>query len=438
MDNNSNNIKFEYENEPVTRSKAETKAGRIMLIVLVSVLCLAIGVSAGIAGVGYFLAVNDVDVQSLLSGDYTAPEPVVGVQDVEKIIENEVVKRIEVIDSSTESPVAAIAEKVIPSIVSIRITYPYTNYFFNMEREGAGEGSGIIIDEDGYILTNNHVIESALNGISNELLESATITVYVADRTDEPFTAVVVGRDTITDLALLKIEANNLVSIDIGDSDAIDVGDLAVAIGNPGGMMYMGSVTSGIISGLNRELFDEGTAVGNGENLKLIQTDAAINPGNSGGALVDSSGSLIGINTLKIVSEGYEGLGFAIPVNKAMEIVNELRDQGYISRGKPNLGITVSPEYDEAAADEADTPQGVMIVTIGALTPAEKAGLKIDDIITKINGVRITTFDELVTEKEKYLPGDEVIITVYRTSPSETEAGGRYFDLPLILGEANY
>ena len=438
MDNNEKNIKFEYENKPVARSKAETKAGRIMLIVLVAVLCLAIGASAGIAGVGYFLAVNDVDVQSILTGEYTASEPVVEVHEVETIIENEVVKRIEVIDSSTDSPVAAIAEKVIPSIVSIRITYPYTNYFFNMEREGAGEGSGIIIDEDGFILTNNHVIEEALNGVSNELLESATIKVYVADRTDEPFNAVVVGRDTITDLALLKIEADNLTSIDIGDSDAIDVGDLAVAVGNPGGMMYMGSVTSGIISGLNRELFDEGSAVGNGESLNLIQTDAAINPGNSGGALVDSLGSLIGINTLKIVSEGYEGLGFAIPVNKAMEIVNELRDQGYISRGKPNLGITASPVYDATAADEAGTPQGVMIVTVGALTPAEEAGLKVDDIITKINGIRVTTFDELVVEKEKYLPGDEVIVTVYRTSPSETEAGGRYFDLPLILGEANY
>ncbi|MCK5757598.1 MAG: trypsin-like peptidase domain-containing protein, partial [Clostridiales bacterium] len=236
MDNNEKNIKFEYENKPVARSKAETKAGRIMLIVLVAVLCLAIGASAGIAGVGYFLSVNDVDVQSILTGEYTAPEPVVEVREVETVIENEVVKRIEVIDSSTASPVAAIAEKVIPSIVSIRITYPYTNYFFNMEREGAGEGSGIIIDEDGFILTNNHVIEEALNGVSNDLLESATIKVYVADRTDEPYTAVVVGRDTITDLALLKIEADNLVPIDIGDSDAIDVGDLAVAIGNPGGM----------------------------------------------------------------------------------------------------------------------------------------------------------------------------------------------------------
>lgn len=438
MENNKNNIKFEYENKPMARSKAETKAGRIMLIVLVSVLCLVIGASAGIAGVGYFLAVNDVDVQSLLTGDYIEPEPVVEVREVETIIESEVVKRIEVIDSSTDSPVAAIAEKVIPSIVSIRITYPYTNYFFNMEREGAGEGSGIIVDEDGYILTNNHVIEEALNGVSNDLLESATIKVYVADRTDEPFDAVVVGRDSITDLAVLKIQATNLVAIDIGDSDTIDVGDLAVAIGNPGGMLYMGSVTSGIISGLNRELFDEGTAVGNGESLNLIQTDAAINPGNSGGALVDSTGSLIGINTLKIVSEGYEGLGFAIPVNKAMEIVNELRDQGYISRGKPNLGITASPVYDAAAAEEAGTPEGIMIVTVGALTPAEEAGLKIDDIITKINGVRVTTFDELVIEKEKYLPGDEVIVTVYRTSPSETEAGGRYFDLPLVLGEANY
>lgn len=262
MDKKGNNIRFEYENKPVARSKAETKTGRILLIVLVAFLCLTIGISAGVAGVGYFLAVNDVDVQSVLTGTYETPEPIVEVREiettVEKIIENEVVKKIEVIDSSTDSPVAAIAEKVIPSIVSIRITFPYTNYFFNSQREGSGEGSGIIIDEDGYIITNNHVIESALNGISNELYESATIKVYLPDRIDQPYDATVVGRDSITDLALLKIEADNLAAIEIGDSDNINVGDLAVAIGNPGGMIYMGSVTSGIISGLNRELTDEG------------------------------------------------------------------------------------------------------------------------------------------------------------------------------------
>lgn len=442
MENKGNNIRFEYENKPVARSKAETKTGRILLIILVALLCLTIGVSAGIAGVGYFLAVNDVDVQAVLTGTYETPEPIVEVREietvVEKVIENEVVKRVEVIDSSTDSPVTAIAEKVIPSIVSIRITYPYTNYFFNMQREGSGEGSGIIIDKEGYILTNNHVIESALDGVSNELYESATIKVYISDRTDQPYNATVVGRDSITDLAVLKIEADNLTAIEIGDSDNINVGDLAVAIGNPGGMIYMGSVTSGIISGLNRELSDEGGSTSNGEDLNLIQTDAAINPGNSGGALVNSSGKLIGINTLKIVSEGYEGLGFAIPVNKAMEIVGELRDQGYISRGKPNLGVTISPEYDAAAADEAGTPEGLLIVAVGTMSPAEEAGLKVGDIIYSINGVRVKTFDELVTEKEKYIPGEEIIVTIYRETPSETEAGGYFFDLPLILGEANY
>ncbi len=438
MDNSKNNIRFEYENKPVARSKAETRTGRILLIVLVSFLCLAIGASAGVAGIGYFLAVNDVDVQSLLAGNYEVPVSEVEVREVEKIIENEVVKRVEVIESTTDSPVAAIAEKVIPSIVSVRTTFPYTNYFFNMEREGSGEGSGIVISEDGYILTNNHVVEAALQESTNELYESSAIQVYLYDNVEEPLNAVVVGRDVISDLALLKIESNNLVPIDIGDSDAINVGDLAVAIGNPGGMMYMGSVTSGIISGLNRELYDQNNGSGNSESLKLIQTDAAINPGNSGGALVNSRGQLIGINTLKIVSEGYESLGFAIPVNKAMEVVKELREQGFVSRGKPNIGILVSREYDSAAAEAAGTPEGVLISEVGALTPAEEAGLKVDDIITAINSVRVKTYEELLTEKEKYIPGDEVIVTVYRKSPDPNEAAGRYFDLPLILGEANY
>lgn len=438
MDNKGNNIKFEYENKPVARSRAETRTGRILLIVLVAFLCLTIGASAGVAGIGYFLAVNDVDVQSLIAGNYLPATQEPEVREVETIIENEIVKRVEVIDSTTDSPVAAIAEKVIPSIVSVRITFPYTNYFFNLEREGSGEGSGIIISEDGYILTNNHVIEAALQGSTNELYESSTIQVYLYDNTDKPINATVVGRDVISDLALLKIEADNLTAIDIGDSDEINVGDLAVAIGNPGGMMYMGSVTSGIISGLNRELYDQSNGAANSESLNLIQTDAAINPGNSGGALVDSSGNLIGINTLKIVSEGYEGLGFAIPVNKAMEVVEELREQGFVSRGRPNFGILISKEYDAAAAEAAGTPEGALIAEVGSLTPADEAGLKVDDVITAINGVRVKTYEELLAEKEKYVPGDEVIVTVYRTSPDPNEAAGRYFDLPLILGEANY
>ncbi len=438
MDNEGKNIKFEYENKPMVRSKAETKTGKIMLIVLVAFLCLAIGLASGIAGVGYFLAVNKVDVQSILTGNYATAEPVIEIYETETTIEKETIKRVEIVESSTNSPVAAIAEKVIPSIVSVRVTFPYTNYFFNMEREGAGEGSGIIISEDGYILTNNHVVEAALQENSNEKYESSTIKIYLIDRIDEPIDAVVVGRDAISDLALLKIEAENLVAIDIGDSDNINVGDLAVAIGNPGGMMYMGSVTSGIISGLNRELYDQSNGAGNSERLNLIQTDAAINPGNSGGALVDSGGNLIGINTLKIVSQGYEGLGFAIPVNKAMEVVDELKGQGYVSRGKPNIGISVSTEYDAATAEAAGTPDGVLITSVGALSPAEEAGLKMGDVITKINGKRVKSYEELAVEKDKYLPGDEIIVSIFRLSELETESGGRYFDLPLVLGEADY
>ncbi|MBN2558883.1 MAG: trypsin-like peptidase domain-containing protein [Clostridia bacterium] len=420
-DNNSNYV-----------SPASTKRGRIFLIILVAFLSLALGASAGIAGVGYFLAVNDVDVRSIIMGNY---DPGQGVQ-TEEIVK-EVIKRVEVVDSTTGSPVAAIAEKVIPSIVSIRITYPYTYYFFNTEREGVGEGSGIIISDDGYILTNNHVIEAALQANSNVKYESATIKVFISGRTDEPFEAEVVGRDEVTDLALLKIEADGLIAIEIGDSDKLSVGDLAVAVGNPGGMMYMGSVTCGIISGLNREVYDQDSGQQDDEKLNLIQTDAAINPGNSGGALVDATGKLIGINTLKIVSTGYEGLGFAIPVNNAMEIVEELKTQGFVSRGRPNIGIAVSSEYDSAIAAELGLPEGVLVTQVGGLTPAEAAGLMVNDIITEINGVRVKTFDELLAEKNKYSPGDVIDITVYRQT-GETGEDGEYLEIPLTLGEANY
>ena len=145
MDNKGNNIKFEYENKPAARSRAETRTGRILLIVLVAFLCLMIGASAGIAGIGYFLSVNEVDVPSLLAGTYEPPEKTVEVREIETVIENEVVKKVEVIESTTDSPVAAIAEKVIPSIVSVRITFPYTNYFFNICKAFSTTSSEVIL-----------------------------------------------------------------------------------------------------------------------------------------------------------------------------------------------------------------------------------------------------------------------------------------------------
>jgi serine protease Do len=412
------------------------KSTQVIMVLLAIFLSLVIGISAGVAGVGYFLSANDVDVKGILLGEYSEQNYSYTGEPGTTSESDGIIKKVEIIQSETDSPVAAIAEKVIPSIVSIQVTFPYTNFFFN-QTEGVGEGSGIVLSEDGYIVTNNHVIEDALQGSSNVKYDSASIKVFVYDQLDTPYEAEVVGRDSVTDLAVLKITAPKLVPIEVGDSDEIRVGDLAVAIGNPGGMMYMGSVTAGIISGLNRELYDESDSQYEDESLKLIQTDAAINPGNSGGALVDSTGRLIGINTVKIVSTGYEGLGFAIPVNKVIETVETLKTDGLVSRGRPNIGVTISSDYTAEIAEEQGLPAGVMVTEVCAFSPADNAGIKVNDIITEFNGVRVQSFDELVEQKNEYAPGDEVSITVYRQVDEEGDEW-ESLELMLILGEANY
>ena len=417
------------ENNHENNRKPRLKSTQVIMVLLAVFLSLVIGLSAGVAGVGYFLSANDVNVKGILQGEYSEAN-------YKYTGDNGIVKKVEIVQSESASPVAAIAEKVIPSIVSVQITFPYTNFFFN-ETEGKGEGSGIVLSEDGYIVTNNHVIEEAMQGSSNVKYDSATIKVYVYGQLDKPYDAEVVGRDAVTDIAVLKIDAPNLVPIDVGNSDEIKVGDLAVAIGNPGGMMYMGSVTAGIISGLNREIYDETNSQYENESLNLIQTDAAINPGNSGGALVDSAGRLIGINTVKIVSTGYEGLGFAIPVNKVIETVDALKANGLVSRGRPNIGVTISAEYTAEIAEQQGLPEGAMVTEVGAFSPADKAGIKANDIITEFNGVRVKSFDELAEQKNTYSPGDEVSITVYRKI-GDTDDAWKTIELTLILGEANY
>ena len=198
-------------------------------------------------------------------------------------------KKIEI--ERTDSPVTAIAEKVSPSIVGIRVTARVRDFFFG-EREGTGEGSGIIATDDGYIITNYHVILNALDR-SGKQNKAAKIEVFLQNQMDKPYTADVIGVDARTDLAVIKIDATGLHEAEFGNSDELKVGEMAVAIGNPGGLEYMGSVTVGVISGLNRTIQSD-----TGKGFKLIQTDAAINPGNSGGALVNSKGQVIGVSSL--------------------------------------------------------------------------------------------------------------------------------------------
>lgn len=332
-------------------------------------------------------------------------------------------KKIEI--TQTSSPVEAIAEKVRPSIVGIQVTVKGQSHpFYFMEQENVGYGSGIIIREDGYILTNNHVIESALMRNTNKLSDNSSIKVILPGNIEKMYDATIVGRDSKTDIAVLKINAENLPAAEMGDSDKVKVGELAVAIGNPGGLQYMGSVTAGIISGINRTL-----QLDNGQDFTLIQTDAAINPGNSGGALVNSQGQVIGINTVKIAATDVEGIGFAIPINEANEIAESLMTHKYV-KGRPKLGVYIDQSFTKEKADMYKVPYGLLVYSVEPLSAAYKAEIHAGDIIIEFDGKEVTTFKELEDQKNLHKPGDEVIVKVYRD--------GETLTLTVVLDEEKY
>lgn len=327
-------------------------------------------------------------------------------------------KKVEIVQTS-ESAVTSVAEKVGPSVVGIRASFQNSNELFGSESD-YGEGSGIIISSDGYILTNHHVVENALNDKTRGIKTGSKIQVFLPNRIDKPYAATIKGYDSKTDLAVLKINEINLPAIEFGNSDNLKVGEPAIAFGNPGGLEYMGSLTTGVISGLNRTVQLDG-----GKKIRLVQTDAAINPGNSGGALVNIKGQLIGVNTIKMVATGFEGLGFAIPVNDAKKIADELIKNTYIS--KPYLGITVDNSYTEEIAKANKLPMGVFVADVEILGAAQKAGIKALDIITKFNNAPVTSYDELEEQKNKFKPGDVVNVEIYRDGNRKT--------LKVTLGE---
>ena len=299
--------------------------------------------------------------------------------------------RIVKINEEYESPVIKVADEVLPSIVMIKNRGKVSNGFMSQSVD-RGTGSGIIYSRDGYIITNQHVIDGA-----NEL--------EVVLNDGKVLEARVLGQDAKTDLAVIKVDAKDLPAAKLGDSNNIKVGELAVAIGNPMGEEFSGSVTSGIISALNRSL-DIGES-----KIKLIQTDAAINPGNSGGALVNKNGEVIGINSAKLSAPNVEGMGFAIPINDALPIIEELINNGYVKR--PWLGVMIS-DITEEISKKYDVPKGVYIRQINYNSPAESAGLKVDDIITEIDGKRVETIKELSSTIEKYKPDDVINLKIYR------------------------
>ena len=317
------------------------------------------------------------------------------------ITEGSVVNTVSNTDYSNTS--IAVANKVLPSIVGITVEYK-VNSMFGGSSTSEATGSGIIVSSDGYILTNNHVVNSTSSSSYYQITEATGLKVKLYND-DTEYTATVVGSDSQTDLAVIKIDKTGLTAAELGDSDSVQVGEFAMAIGNPLGLQS--SISCGIVSAKNREVQDSET----GTTFNLIQTDAAINSGNSGGALVNADGKVIGINTLKLSGTGVEGIGFAIPINSTIDVYNELKTNGKISR--PYIGIA-GIDIDEAKAKQYNLVEGVYVQTVENFSAAEKAGLKAGDVILEADGVKIKTMDELNTIKNKHKIGDKMTLKINR------------------------
>lgn len=302
----------------------------------------------------------------------------------------------------------SVAEKVRPSIVGITVEYSINSIFYKSGTSTAS-GSGIIMSEDGYILTNNHIVNTSSNNSFYEVSKANKVTVYLYND-ETPYEAKIVGTDEQTDLAVIKIEKTGLTAAQIGNSDNVKVGEFSMAIGNPLGMQS--SVTGGMISAVNRQVTDT-----DGKKYTLIQTDAAINQGNSGGALVNAEGKVIGINTLKLSGTGIEGMGFAIPINSTLDIYNQLVQYNKVKR--PYIGIT-GLDLDEKTAEYNKLVVGIYIKAIEDFSSAEKSGLKVGDVIIEADGKKITKMDELNEIKNSHKIGDEMTLKINRNGKEES------------------
>ena len=298
-----------------------------------------------------------------------------------------------------------VADLVSPSVVVItteQVVYSQWSWYGQNQVE-SGAGSGVIISSDGYILTCAHVVDGA-----------STITVTIGDK---DYTATLVGEDTTSDIAVIKIDADGLTPATVGNSDSLKVGQSVMAVGNPLGELG-GTVTGGMISALNRSVTIQGSSSVN--TMSLIQMDASVSPGNSGGGLFNMNGELIGIVNAKSSSSDAEGLGFAIPINDAIKVAQELLENGYVT-GRPYLGITYLAVTDAQTASQLGVnAYGVYVVEVVKGGPAEKAGLQAGDRIVSVDGTEIASKDDLGTLMQKHAAGDTLSITIAREGQMQT------------------
>lgn len=287
-----------------------------------------------------------------------------------------------------------------PAVVAIRTS---------TGRTGGALGTGIVMTADGYILTNAHLLDRA---------RQVTVTL-LADESE--YAAKLVGADEVSDLAVLKIEAQNLTPAAFGDSDVLQVGDDVIAIGNPLGTELNGTTTNGIVSAINRNV------IFGGHSMTLIQTNAAINEGNSGGPLINAWGQVIGVTNLKAFATGVEGISFAIPTSVIRPVVDALIAEGEV-KGRPSIGVVIGA-MDAAAAGYYGLPQGLYVESVAEGSDAEAKGIQPGDIVTAVNGQTVTTTYEVSAVKESLAVGDTMTLTIYR--------GGETFDVAVTLMDTN-
>lgn len=304
-----------------------------------------------------------------------------------------------------------VSSMVTPSVVAITTEEVVTSnygFWFGGEYVQSGAGSGVIMTSDGYIITNQHVVEGA-----------STITVTLSDDTEYP--ATLVGSDSVNDIAVIKIEAEGLTPAVMGNSDNLVVGQSVIAVGNPMGVLG-GTVTNGIISALNRDV------TVNNQKMTLIQTNAAISPGNSGGGLFDANGQLIGIVNAKSSGSNTEGLGFAIPINTALSVATDLIDNGYVT-GRPALGITVVDVQDsQTAAQMGVSSAGVYVYQVSEGSGAQAAGIQPGDRIIAVENVLVETKEQVSEEVRNHNVGDTIQLQIARD--------GNIMNVEVTLGES--
>ena len=397
------------------KKKKKTRSG--MPAAAVVALCLVCAILGGLGGGAIAGTLVDKNESSTASNLPASSETIFNV--AESSGKSEVVTNV--VASGEVLSANQIYSLACSQVVAITSEISYASYFGY--QTAAVSGSGFVISSDGYILTNYHVIEDAASG-------GYEITVHTYDGSE--YTASVVGYEADNDVAVLKIEAEGLSAVTLGDSSTMNVGDAIYAVGNPLGTLQY-TMTSGMVSALDRDITSYDSSTGSYNTINMFQIDAAVNSGNSGGPVYNDRGQVIGIVTAKYSDTGVEGLGFAVPINDAVAIANDLITKGYVS-GKAYMGISVDT-LPASVSQYYGLPYGAYVVSVTEGSCAEKAGLVAGDIITAMDDIEITSGDDLISAKKGYRAGDTATLYVSRSGetlelsitfdeevPTETEA----------------